>query len=184
VLAGLTRAFLASEQEELLSRLVEHVLSKPEKHPLTSVHMEALTALQPWLKKNLNNPSPGLSRWLAACREQLETLTAQEPQPPADFRRTASISCKCADCAELKRFLDDPRESEHRFRAVQERRRHLEESIRRHHGDLDLRTERKGSPHTLVCTKNTASYKARLSKYHQDQVHLKTVQLIETNVPS
>ena len=184
VLAGLTRALLASQQEELLSRLVEHVLARPETYPLTSAHMEALTALQPWLKKNLRSSSPGLSRWLAACREQLEALTAQEPQPPADFRRSASLSCKCADCAELKRFLDDPHESEHRFRAVEARRRHLEEITRRHHCDLDLRTERKGSPHTLVCAKNTASFKARLSKYHQDQVHLKTVQLIEVNVPS
>lgn len=184
VLAGLTRAFVAAEQEEFLSRLVEHALSKPKKYPLPSAHVEALTVLQPWLKKNLKNPSPGLSHWLAVRREQLEALTAQQPQPPADFRRTASISCKCADCAELKRFLHAPHESEHRFRAVEHRRRHLEENVRRGHCDLDLRTERKGSPHTLVCTKNTASYKAQLGKYHQDQVHLKTIELIEANVPN
>ncbi|HTU16775.1 MAG TPA: 2OG-Fe(II) oxygenase [Gemmataceae bacterium] len=184
VLAGLTRSLIAAEQEKLLSRLVDHALSKPDKYPLISTHLEALTALQPWLKKNLKRPSPGLSRWLTACREQLEALTAQEPQPPADFRRDAPIACKCADCAELKRYLEDARESEHRFRAVEHRRGHLEHQIRGHHCDLDLRTERKGSPHTLVCTKNTASYKARLNKFHQDQIHLKTLQVIEASVPS
>ena len=184
VLVGLARSLIATEQEKLLSRLVDHVLSKPVKYSLTSTHLTALTALQPWLKKNLKRPSPGLSRWLTACREQLEALTAQEPQPPADFCRDAPISCKCADCAELKRFLEAPRESEHRFRAVEHRRRHLEHQVREHHCDLDLRTERKGSPHTLVCTKNTASYKARLSKFHQDQIYLKTIQTIEASMPS
>jgi hypothetical protein len=45
-------------------------------------------------------------------------------------------------------------------------------------------TRWKGSPHTLVCTKNTASYKARLNEYHEDQIHLKTIQAIEASVPS
>lgn len=184
VLVGLPQSLIAAEQEEFLSRLVDHVLSKPEKYPLTSAHMTALTALQPWLRKNLKRCSPGLSHWLAACAEQLEALTAQEPQPPADFRRAAPISCKCADCAELKHFLEDPRESEHRFRAIEHRRRHLEDRVRGQNCDLDLRTERKGSPHTLVCTKNTASYKARLSKFHQDQEHLATVRAIQASVPS
>jgi hypothetical protein len=184
LLAGLARALFAAEQDELFSRLVDHALSKPKMYPLINVQMEALTLLQPWLNKNLNRPCPALSRWLSACREQLEALTAQEPQPPADFRRSAAIDCKCALCTELKRFLDNPREAEHRFRAVQDRRRHLEDMVREHHCDLDLQTERKGSPHTLVCTKNMASYKAVLSKYHQDQIHLKTIQVIEASVPS
>jgi hypothetical protein len=184
VLAGLTRSLIAAEQEKLLSRLVKHALSKPDTYLLISAHLEALTALQPWLKKNLHGPSPALSHWLAFCAQQLEALTAQEPQPPADFRRDAPSRCKCADCAELKRFLENPYESEHRFRAIEHRRRHLEQEIRGHHCDLDLRTERKGSPHTLVCTKNTASYMARLDKFHQDQIHLRTIHVIEASVPS
>ncbi len=184
LLAGLARALIAAEQDELFSRLVDHTLSKPNKYPLITVQMEVLTLLQPWLKTNLHRPCPGLSRWLSACREQLEVLTAQEPQPPADLRRSAAIDCTCALCTELKRFLEDPREAEHRFRAVQDRRRHLEDMVHRHHCDLDLQTERKGSPHTLVCTKNMASYNAVLSKYHQDRIHLKTIQAIEASVPN
>ncbi|MGH7225162.1 MAG: hypothetical protein ACRELF_18225, partial [Gemmataceae bacterium] len=179
VLTGLAQSLLALEQDELLAQLVEHTLARPEKYPLLTAHLPALTALQPWLKKHVKKRCAPLSRWLAACREQLQALTAQEPQPPTDFRRAATVSCKCADCAELKRFLEEPRESEHRFRAIEHRRRHLQDQISRHHCDLDLRTEKKGSPHTLVCTKNTASYKACLNKFHQDQVHLKTIQVIE-----
>ena len=51
----------------------------------------------------------------------------------------------------------------------QDRRSHLEEKIRQHQCDLDFTTERNRSPHTLVCTKNKASYQAELKTYRQDQ---------------
>src|SRR5205823_14007618 len=60
------------------------------------------------------------------------------------FRRAAAISCACADCRELKRFLEDPQEQVHRFRVAEHRRKHLENSIRRGRCDLDLKTERTG----------------------------------------
>jgi hypothetical protein len=179
VLAGLARSLLATDQGELLSRLVGHALAIPKKYPLTEAHVAALTALGPWLKKHVKKPCPPLSHWLAACREQLEALTARVPQPPADFRREAPVPCRCADCGELRRFLVDPHEAVHRFRAAEARRRHLEDNIRHHHCDLDLKTERTGSPHTLVCTKNTASYQEKLRQYHRDQEHLATVRSIE-----
>ncbi len=183
VLAGLARSLLASGQGELLSRVVAHALARPEKYPLSGAHLAALTALQPWLAKNVKEPCPALSHWLDSCRTQLESLTARAPQPPADFRRDAAISCKCADCAELKRFLHDPQEPVHHFRAAEPRRRHLEDVIREHPCDLDLKTERRGSPHTLVCTKNTASYQEKLRKYHEDREHLATIQAIRHSLP-
>jgi hypothetical protein len=179
LLAGLARSLLAAGQDDLLSRVVDHALAQPEKYPLTAAHMAALTALQPWLEKNVTGPSPALSRWLVACREQLEALTEHTPQPPADFRRDAAISCKCADCAELKRFLADRREQVHRFSAPEHRRQHLENSIQQGHCDVDCRTEQRGRPYTLVCTKNRASYEAKLKKFREDQGHLATVRAIE-----
>jgi hypothetical protein len=183
VLAGLARSLLASEQCELLGRVVDHALARPGKYPLRDAHVTALTALGPWLGKNVKKPCPPLSRWLAWCREQLEALTAETPQPPADFRRAAPITCRCADCGELKRFLEDPGEQVHRFRVAEARRKHLESSIRQHHCDLDLRTERAGSPYTLVCTKNTASYKEKLKTFHKDQEHLTAIRSIQAGVP-
>ena len=106
------------------------------------VHVTVLVALQPWLKKNVKKPVTGLSRWVAWCREQFETLTAKVPELPGDFRRADPVTCKCADCIELKRFLKDPQANIHRFRVVQGRRDHLEEQIRTHHCDLDCATER------------------------------------------
>jgi hypothetical protein len=182
VLVGLARALLATGQEERLAHLVDHALARPEKYPLATAHVMALKLLEPWLAKHVKQASPALAHWLAACCEQLEALTAEEPQPPADYRRTAAVSCTCGDCSELKRFLNDPQEPEHRFRVVQARRSHLEERIRAAGSDLDLRTERKGSPHTLVCTKNRASYQAKLDKFRQDQKDLAALRSIQAGM--
>jgi hypothetical protein len=140
-------------------------------------------SLRPWLKKNVKNPCPPLSRWVASCREQFESLTAQAPQDPTDLRRPADVACKCAECAELRRFLENPREPVHRFSVKEERRNHLADQIRKHKLDLDSKTEKKGSPYTLVCTKNKASYEEQLKTYHQDQARLTTIRSIEASLP-
>jgi 2OG-Fe(II) oxygenase superfamily len=182
VLAGIARSLIASEQFELLSRFVDHALVLPKTYQLKLAHMPALVSLQPWLKKNVKKPCAALTRWLASCREQLETLTAKAPEEPADFRRPARINCKCADCAELMRFLDDAKESMHRFTMKQERRNHLEAKIQEHGCDLDRALDRRGSPQTLVCTKNKASYQRKLTTYHQEQEYLATVRSIEASL--
>jgi hypothetical protein len=131
----------------------------------------------------MDKPCPALSHWLSSCCEQLAALTAQAPQAPTDYRRTAALTCKCADCAELRQFLENPQESVHRFRAVQNRRSHLEDCIRQHHCDLECRTEKRGSPHTLVCTKTAASYQEKVRTYHQNQEHLAALRAIQASLP-
>jgi hypothetical protein len=182
VLTGLARSLLAAEQDESLGRLVAHALAESDKYPLRQAHVAALTALRPWLEKNVKKPSPALSRWLAWCCEQLEALTAQAPQAPADFRRAAALSCGCPTCTGLKRFLEDPHEQAYRYRAREDQRRHLEHTIHLSHCDLDLKTERHGSPHTLVCAKNIASYQRQLHQFHQDQEHLQTLRSIQESL--
>ena len=114
----------------------------------------------------------------------MESLTAEEPTPPSDFRRDANVKCKCVHCVELNRFLGDPKEEVHRFRAVQDRRTHLEHTIRGHGCDVSFKTERAGSPHVLVCTKTATSYQVRLKKYHEDCRHLATLRTIEKSLPT
>jgi hypothetical protein len=183
VLAGLARSLLATGQSGVLSRLVAHALALPKKYPLREAHVPAMISLQPWLKKNLKKPDAALTHWLQSCREQLESLTAKVPQEPLDFRRPATATCKCADCAELNQFLKNPHEAVHRFSMKEDRRKHLEREIRMHKCDVDLRTERRGSPHTLVCTKNKASYQERLKTYHEDCKRLETVRSIQAGLP-
>lgn len=183
LLAGLTRSLLAIQQFELFSKVIDRVLVDTKLYPLAA-HIAALTDLQSWLKTHLKTRCEGMSHWVTACREQLESLAAKEPAPPSDFRREANIDCKCANCAELRRFLVDPEEEVHRFRAVQDRRSHLENIIRRCGCDVNCKTERVGSPHILACTKNIASFKTRLKKYHEDCQHLAAVRAIEKALPT
>jgi hypothetical protein len=183
ILAALARTLLANGQDELLSRLLDHTLALPRMYPATTVQIGALTMLQPWLKQNVKKRPAALSHWLASVRKQLEAFAGEEPQPPADYRRDAAISCKCVDCRELKRFLEDPNEQVHRFPAAQDRRKHLERMIQQHHLDLNTSTDRETRPHTLVCTKTTASYQARLKAYHRDREHLGALREIETGLP-
>jgi hypothetical protein len=55
-----------------------------------------------------------------------------------------------------------------RIGAAQAERSHLESSIRHFRCDLDFTTLRRGSPHSLVCTKNQASYERRALQRKDD----------------
>ncbi len=182
-LIRVTRCLLAIRQFELFGRFIDRALADAKLYPLAD-QISALTALRPWLAENLDAPCESAARWVATCREQLIALTAREPTPPVDFRREANPDCKCADCAELKRFLSDPNERVHRFRASKDRRSHLEMVIGKSACDVSFVTERVGSPHVLACTKNTASFQARLKKFHADVEHLAAIRAMESSLPT
>jgi hypothetical protein len=183
ILAGLARSLIATGQSEVMAHFIDHALATPKRYPLTEAHIKAIVDLVPWLKKHARESFPALTRWVDGVREQLESLTAREPQEPKDFRRAAAIACTCELCEELKRFLKDPHESVHRFRVRKELRRHLHSQIDSNKIDLIHVTDRRGSPQTLVCTKNTASYQASLKKYHEDREHLETINAIGKGLP-
>jgi len=90
------------------------------------------------------------------------------PESPKDWRQDVKVACKCADCRELQAFTRDPAEQTHRFRVRQDRRQHLHQQIERHGLDMTHVTERKGSPQTLLCTKDRRSYKGRCEQYRRD----------------
>ena len=68
-----------------------------------------------------------------------------------------------------------------RFPMAKERRRHLHSQIERHGCDCTHDTERKGSPHTLVCKKTQTSYERRLKQYHTDQKLLAELEAIASD---
>src|SRR5262249_44699471 len=43
--------------------------------------------------------------------------------------------------------------------------------------------DRRGSPYTLVCTKNDALYRARLKKFTEDEEHLATLRAVQASLP-
>jgi hypothetical protein len=165
---------LAAGAEQPLGRLVDHVLTCG-KYELTAAQLAAVFALE----KQLAKPSAAISKWLDACRVELDNRTRSAPEKPTDFRRAAELSCKCNDCRALAKFLADPDQPQARFPLAKHRRQHLHQVIDRHNCDCTHVTERRGSPHILVCTKTTASYEAACRIHEQDLKNLARIVAIE-----
>ena len=100
--------------------------------------------------------------------DSILTRSAEPPREPQDWRIAADVSCNCENCEALKRFCKDPTAQVGRFPLRKELRKHLHRQIDGHGLDMSHVTERRGSPYTLVCTKNRASYRRRLAEYGED----------------
>ena len=55
-----------------------------------------------------------------------------------------------------------------RFKAAESSRRHVEDMIRMSGCDLDITTDKRGRPYSLVCDKNQASYAKRVRQRRKD----------------
>jgi hypothetical protein len=108
------------------------------------------------------------SRLRNACMAHLRTRIAEPLAPPADWRRDARLTCKCKFCAELSQFLAEPTLSTWILKSLQENRHHVQNTIRESRCDVNTETVRKGSPHSLVCTKNQATYERRVRQRKKD----------------
>ena len=176
MLGSLIAAMIAIGAEKPLSRLVDHALAS-DRYDLTDAHLAAIFALERQLAKR--SAEGAISRWLAACRRELENRTARAPQKPADYRRAAKLSCNCGDCRALSEFLADPDRRQARFPLAKQRRRHLHTVIDRDRCDCTHVTEHRGSPQTLVCTKTTASYDAARKIHDRDLKNLSRIAALE-----
>jgi hypothetical protein len=149
----------------LADQAVTHWLAWPKTFGMDAVIVPALRPLaeQPAL---LNRPA--VQRLRSAALDHLRARTSQDLAPPADWRREARLSCRCEHCLALGRFLQSADQEAWRFKAREADRRHVEDSLRQGRCDVDCSTERKGSPHVLVCTKNQASYERRVAQRRAD----------------
>ena len=175
IIESVFRAFTALAEIDGLAQFVAYVLSRPLRYDLRTAVIPAVKSLH----AGAAPVSPGrssLERLLHDCITQLRSLTATPIEPPADWSRAAAVDCKCADCKELARFLRDPVEQVHRFPRRKELRQHLHQQIDKRRLDLTHVTERKGSPQTLVCTKNKATYERRLAQFNRDVQFLKDLE--------
>jgi hypothetical protein len=182
LLTALTKGLISVEATAPLAQLIDHALSQSAKYDLTDAHLKAIFTLEAWLPRKLNEPNRVVSRWLKHSRTELEQRTARAPTPPADFRRTQKLSCKCGDCRQLSQFLADPHQSVLRLPLAKDRRQHLHQVIDACGCDLTHVTTRKGRPYTLVCTKTTASYENACKLFARDRDNLKRLQAIEGKI--
>ncbi|WP_175534733.1 2OG-Fe(II) oxygenase [Thiocapsa roseopersicina] len=154
---------------DLARQAFEHLLKHPDRYDIDRVLLPAALTLHAG-ETTRALPSAQALRGLTLAH--LRRRIAEPLEPPEDWRRPAQVTCACANCQELSRFLADPTRPEWAFRAAQRHRDHLEASVRTDRCDLDLVIERRGSPHTLRCTKNQASYLRRVAQREGDLAHL------------
>ena len=152
----LLRSLGLLDEAALGARAVDHLLANPGAFSFDTLLIPAALTLAAE-NAALRSWAP-TQRLISACLAYLAQRLAVVLAPPADFARDSRIDCKCRHCRELAAFLADPQRSEWRFKALQTDRLHVEESIRRHRCDVDTETVRRGSPHTLACQKNQASF--------------------------
>jgi predicted 2-oxoglutarate/Fe(II)-dependent dioxygenase YbiX len=103
---------------------------------------------------------PVVVRLRAACLAHLRARIALPLAPPPDWQRSSIVGCRCQHCSDLSRFLADPRQQTWTLRAAA--------TILNAKCDLDKKTEQRGRPYSLICTKNQASYKLKVKQRKQD----------------
>jgi hypothetical protein len=149
----------------LAAQAVDHLLAWPKTYSLDAIILPAVRRL---VSQATTRDTPGVQRLRAACVQHLRARMAEPLQPPTDWTRAAALNCRCAHCSELAGFLRNPDEQSWTLKAAEAVRAHVTSTVQRCHCDLDLVTQRRGSPYSLVCTKNQASYERRAKQRRED----------------
>ena len=164
----LLKALIASGRDEDLSRVIEFVERSSEEFSLDDCQVPSLKTMVPWSAKQIGQVHAQLLSWLASVRQELESATARQPVPPADWARPADVACTCRFCAQLNAFLADPDHEVGRIPAREDARHHVIDLIGRHQCDVNHALERSGSPYSLVLTKTTGSFKRAAKRFEAD----------------
>ncbi|WP_088347270.1 MULTISPECIES: 2OG-Fe(II) oxygenase [Rhodomicrobium] len=148
----------------LAKHAAAHILAWPQHFGLDRVLVPAATRLL----QERRHGGAAFDALRNACVTHLETRIAEPLEAPRNWTRPSAIGCECQHCSALSGFLADAGRENWTLRAAQQIRTHVENEIRRASADVDTETLRKGSPHSLICTKNQASYNRRVTQRKQD----------------
>lgn len=149
----------------LAKQLAEHLLAWPKTYRLDHALVPAVKRLLGGVARKSGAAMKSLR---AACLAHLEARAAEPLEAPKDWSRASNIRCSCEHCAALSRFLESPVTETWTLKAPERVRGHVEGEIKAARADLDVRTERRGSPHSLICRKNRASYERRVEQRRRD----------------
>lgn len=157
------------QRAALAKKAIDHFLAWPVVYAMDQVMLRAIQALDASTASTAASDEPAsIGRLRQAVLEHLAQRIAEHLAPPAEWRRPAVVRCACEHCTDVKRFLASSNGPVWRLKAAERARSHVEHNVRNDHCDLDLTTETRGRPYTLVCTKNQASYQARVRQREQD----------------
>ncbi|HYZ21381.1 MAG TPA: 2OG-Fe(II) oxygenase, partial [Rhodopila sp.] len=156
---------LCAVDQALAFRAVVHILTLERVYDMDAILVPAARALLEHFK---DHRPEAVEQLRLACLEHLRARIAEPLEPFPDWRRPHEVPCGCPLCTQLSLFLADPGVGVWRLKAKASDRDHVEETIRKARCDVDTVTERRGSPHSLICTKNEASFERRSAQRAQD----------------
>ena len=159
--------------EGSLGAAVRALIDKPDVAPPDRTLPPVLSELGA-SHRSLAAASPAFARLWQHSADFLLARSATPPADPVDWAVSSEgLDCGCEHCAELVRFCADPVATELRIPVRKDRRRHLRSEIRRAQADLSCETERRGSPHVLICTKTRDSHSRRRRQHSEDISRIK-----------
>ncbi len=168
MVASLFKSLNALGSEPLRADAVTALMGNVREFDPVKVGAPALAAMRSAAPKAFAT-DPELARLWRHVAEFLLARSEQPPAPPTDWRQDVTLGCNCADCRELQAFTRDPVNQIYGFRVRQDRRSHLEAQIRQHGLDMQCRTDRAGSPQTLVCTKTRQRFQSQCEQHRADR---------------
>ena len=169
-LLGLVRYGAPAAADDVAAALVQRPAAAPPDRALPRALAEV--ARDGDVTDAAADPAGFATLWRHAASFLL-ARSATPPEQPRDWVIETRIACDCEHCARLRAFCADPEATTERFRMRQDLRLHVESTITHLRLDIDCKTERRGSPHTLICTKNRATYELRCAEYAEDIAHMR-----------
>lgn len=157
----------------LAERAADYVLACPKIYGLDTILIPAVGTL---LKSPAVEGSTAVQRLRLACLEHLRARLSEPLEAPSNWSRANKLRCRCPHCKELSRFLADSEHKVWTFKAVEAVRRHVEATIQEARCDLDVTTDRRKRPYSLVATKNQASYERQVKQRKRDLANLKRLE--------
>ncbi len=125
------------------------------------------------IQRNLGLPAEGALGLAPLYRHVEDSLTQSAAEPPrsdSDWSIVVPLSCHCALCAKLSAFLSHPQMTRFEWPLAKDRRQHIHHILDGHHLPVSHETTRRGSPFTLVLTKQPVLFQhaAALRKKQQE----------------
>lgn len=166
VLMDLLKAIDWVREPTLAVALLAAVERSPKKWPMDAVVLPAVLQVQREGTAAYQCAETGLRE--AAVAHLRARIGLPLAPPPNATRSTTRFTCKCAECGRFRSFLAHPFDNIWMLKAAKQFREHIGVQVLAARCDVDMQTQTRGSPHTLICTKNQASYELRVKQRAAD----------------
>lgn len=166
-LADLLDALAGLSRDDLRLNAVTHLSADHQRYDPVALLTPMIALLRERHGTTVEHDPAFLQLW----RETADFLLQRSETPPptpTDWKQEVKIKPTGEDWKELQDFACDPTARVHRFPVRKERRQVLHQLITSHDLDMTHVTERRGRPHTLVCTKMRRHYRNRCREYIGD----------------